>query len=351
MKILHVIGSLARGGAERQLFLLCQASRQEADHCVVVFRPGGKWASMLTAIGVEVIALDCPLTHPLAVFRLRGVIVRQSPDLVHCWLPSANILGAFAAGSIPVVASIRNVDDWKPLYYRLLERLAVPFWDSVISNSHAGAELTRRAGVASRSITVIPNGVEHGALSRISNLIPTICTASRLVAQKRVDRIVDAARLLPGMKFLIAGDGPLRASLESEAPPNIRFLGEIDDIAWLYASSDLFVLASSREGTSNALIEAMSAGCVPVVTDVGDNARIVTDGVSGKVVSREASGGEIAAAIESSLGSLDGMRRAAEQAVKQFTVPAMARRTLEVYRNACSLPGLHQLDRARRRTA
>ena len=67
----------------------------------------------------------------------------------------------------------------------------------------------------------------------------------------------------------------------------IRFLGWRDDVHDLYATLVLFTLASRSEGTSVSLLEAMSAGLCPVVTDVGGNADILGEELKHRLVPPE----------------------------------------------------------------
>ena len=87
----------------------------------------------------------------------------------------------------------------------------------------------------------------------------------------------------------IVGDGRLREELEVYAESlglteNIEFLGKRKDVEELLMHSKVFVLPSKSEGLSIAMIEAMSAGVVPVVPDVGDLGDRVIDGVNGYLI-------------------------------------------------------------------
>jgi glycosyltransferase involved in cell wall biosynthesis len=96
-------------------------------------------------------------------------------------------------------------------------------------------------------------------------------------------------RLSKRSVLLIAGDGPLRTSLEQLATDlgisdRIRFLGMRKDIPALMAAADAYVMSSAWEGFPMALLES-SASALPIVaTDVGGNPEIVLDGISGFLV-------------------------------------------------------------------
>jgi glycosyltransferase involved in cell wall biosynthesis len=94
-----------------------------------------------------------------------------------------------------------------------------------------------------------------------------------------------AARIhqqLPGVEFLLAGDGPLRPDLEREAQTlglgeRVVFLGDRRDIAAVLASMDVAVLTSDSEGLSNVILEAMAAGLPVVAYNVGGNGELVDE--------------------------------------------------------------------------
>lgn len=344
MRILHFIPTLGAGGAERQLYLLCRQTHANVDHMVAATWREGKWAQPLRDIDIAVRCLNAGLRDPRLVLRMRAEIARTEPDLIHCWLPSMNVTGALVAGSTPIIASIRNVDDWKPWLYRLADRVLAPYWSAIIANSHAGAvQFARAAGLDPASVEVVPNGIPPRRFQpKPPGALRVILTACRLVPQKRLDRILSAARLLPEFRFRIAGSGPERVALQATAPDNVEFLGELPDVSREFDAAGFFMLASDREGTSNALLEAMQAGCVPVVTPAGDNGRIVEDGVAGRVVGDP---GQLALAVNDCLSNWESFSEAARKSAARFTVPAMAERTLCVYRSLARATGTNPLPR------
>ena len=65
---------------------------------------------------------------------------------------------------------------------------------------------------------------------------------------------------------------------------NIEFLGEVGDVAPLIKKSDIGVLCSHQEGFSNSILECMAAGLPMVVTNVGGNSEVISDGINGLIV-------------------------------------------------------------------
>src|SRR5207249_3082155 len=94
---------------------------------------------------------------------------------------------------------------------------------------------------------------------------PVILMPARLDGQKGHDVLLRAAAEVPEAMFALAGEGPLRASLEAQAAAagiadRVVFLGHRTDIPELLAAADVFALPSLYEGSSLAVLEAMAAG-------------------------------------------------------------------------------------------
>ncbi len=190
--------------------------------------------------------------------------------------------------------------------YRLIEQLLAPFTDRLIAVSQEVQEdlVALRVAPASK-FTVLPLGFDlqpftadeerasraaalRGAWGvRDGEVVVTL--VARLVAIKRVDRFLKLAAALadePAVRFVVVGDGELRAELQDTA--QARLLGERlvwagfrRDIPDVCFASDVVVLTSDNEGTPVSLIEAQAAALPVLATDVGGVRSVVEHGVSG----------------------------------------------------------------------
>ena len=120
-----------------------------------------------------------------------------------------------------------------------------------------------------------------------------VTCVGRLAAQKRLDDLVWAIELLghhaPTAHLLLVGDGPERSRLEQFSEQagcrrRIRFAGHRDDVAAIWAASDVAWLASDFEGQSNSLMEAMAAGLPVLASNIPANAELVVDQQTGHLV-------------------------------------------------------------------
>jgi glycosyltransferase involved in cell wall biosynthesis len=135
--------------------------------------------------------------------------------------------------------------------------------------------------------------------------------------------------------ILLAGEGPMRAAIESEAGDAVRLLGQQRDVRRVLAAADFFVLPSQREGLSFALLEAMALGLAPIVSDAAGNVEAVGD--TGVVVPYGDAASLAAALVRLARDAKErGLlgTRARERVETNFRADEMLRRTREVYETA-----------------
>ncbi len=158
----------------------------------------------------------------------------------------------------------------------------------------------------------------------------TLLSVGSLIPRKGHELIIAALAELPDASLMIAGSGPLRAELERVArekgvTARVRFLGEIahDDLTDAYRAADMFVLASSREGWANVLLEAMACGTPVVATNVNGTPEVIQDSALGQLV-EERSAPALAQAI-TALRLRTPDRNAVRTYAEQFSWEATAR--------------------------
>jgi glycosyltransferase involved in cell wall biosynthesis len=173
-------------------------------------------------------------------------------------------------------------------------------------------------------------------------------TIGRLVPIKGLDVFLEAvARIAHDgtrpVRFIIAGDGPLRQPLEAQRDRlglanDCTFLGEISDIRGFYAACDLVVMSSRNEGAPIVLLEAMAAGKAVVATSVGGVPDMVEDGVSAMLV-RSDDVDALAEAMRRLIdddGRRERIARAAWQRADRFSLAEFASGTDRLYRQLAS---------------
>ncbi|SVE17463.1 uncharacterized protein METZ01_LOCUS470317 [marine metagenome] len=140
--------------------------------------------------------------------------------------------------------------------------------------------------------------------------------------------------------FFIVGDGELRDELESIVSAlglesAVRFLGWRQDLATIYAASDLFVLTSRNEGTPVALIEAMASGVPGISTDVGGVRDVMTSPSVGSVVpfgDAEALAGSVLSLLAAGTAERRAMgMRARDVVSKRFTMDRLVEEIADLY--------------------
>jgi len=217
---------------------------------------------------------------------------------------------------LPVVLTARGSDTSQfPRYWlpRRMIRRALAEADGLVAVSAALKEGLVALGVAPERIVVLRNGVDldlfrppadRDALRRGFGLDgPALLSVGLLIPRKRHHLTIRALASLPGVRLLIAGEGPERGALEALADrlgvaDRVRFLGPVPhrDLPALYGAADVMVLASEREGWANVILEAMACGTPVVATPAwGSREAVGTEGAG--VVVEEASEQAIAAAV------------------------------------------------------
>ena len=355
MTVLHVISGLGGGGAEAMMVQLaiCLQGRGFQQH-VISLTGRGRRANDLERQKIPVTYLQLssvPRAIP-ALWATVALVCRLNPDVIQGWMYHGDLVAALAHRAVPNHSKRRlfwgirasNMDDAR--YRRLIKwgaRLSA--WpDAIIANSSAGAHFHVTKGYRPRRLEVIPNGIDvakfHPDPARRQKVRAELGidpNAVIVIHVARVDPMKDhatsiaALAALPNVTGLLVGIGTEALVL----PRNVRGLGERADVTSLYAASDI-VLSSSAfgEGFSNAIAEGMSAGLVPVATDVGDVRSIV--GETGPVVSR----GDVSAlvcAIRNEAGrSLEEQRRrglrARDRIAQFYSVERMTERFVQLYR-------------------
>jgi glycosyltransferase involved in cell wall biosynthesis len=227
--------------------------------------------------------------------------------------------------------------------YRGLDRGLRRLTDVLVTPSHAMARLlAERVGYDLEELVVVPNGVDVPAapLER-GDLVGTIAL---LEPVKGLEYLIDAARLLPGTRFVIFGTGSQEAELRERADGlPVEFAGYVPSAQALPRLS-VFVLPSIMENSPLALLEAMAAGIPVVASDVGG----IPEYAPREALVRPRDPQALAAAIRALEDPAVARERrtAGRAAAQERSARRTAERMLELYAAALSRPGSRSARRS-----
>ncbi len=240
-----------------------------------------------------------------AILQVRKILRTELPDVLNTHTAKAGVIGRLAAFSLgkkrpAIVHTIHGhllygyFSKTKTFIFMLIEKLLASRSDVLIAAGDKVKNELLRAGIGREEIYVVARPsvrlyeLESKSVSRakfgISESEVVIGWLGRLAQVKRPDRVIELAKKMNDLTFVIGGDGDLLDSLRIDLPSNVRLVG------WtrpeeIWTASDIALLTSDNEAQPISLIEAGLAGIPAVAENVGSVSEVIDNGVSGILVS------------------------------------------------------------------
>lgn len=367
MKILHVITTINRGGAENHLKdLICgQILCGGATVACAYLKGDDYWSVALGEMGCVVRGVEMTRYGQLRpAVRLRNLITEFAPDIIHAHLAPAELYTRIALWGdtrTPLIISRHNHNR----FYKGFGAEAVERW--VTSRAHAFigiSQSVRRHFVdqipsLSTRFDVVPYGIDPSPMESVSpevrselrrewgvdNDTVLFGTVARLVPIKALHVLLEGFAKLhvsqphTSMRLVLIGAGPLEADLKQRAlelglDDSVIWAGFRQDIPVVMNALDVFVLTSLSEGFGLVLLEAMSASKPVISTNVSALPEIVLEGETGLMVPPEnpdALAKSMLVLVSDALLRERLGKAGHARVVSNFSLDAMWAKTMEIY--------------------
>lgn len=293
MRILRIIARLNVGGPARHVVWLHEGLAAEGHECLLVtgtVPPGEQdMSAFATAHGVTPVVIpsmsrELSLRDLVTIWRVWRLMRAFRPDVVHTHTAKAGAVGRIAGLFHRRAKFVHTYHGhvfhsyygrWKTRFFLAIERLLARLnTDRIVVLSDQQLREIRddfRVG-RPEQFAVVPLGVDleelRGGARSESDRPLVVGIVGRITAIKNHELFLRVAERLRGRaRFVVFGDGELRASLERRAT-NVEFAGTLP-AREVYASLDIVALTSRNEGTPLAIIEAMACGKPVISTAVG----------------------------------------------------------------------------------
>jgi glycosyltransferase involved in cell wall biosynthesis len=295
LRILHLIATFGKGGAERQLSLLAPAMAREGLSVCIAYHTGGPNLQALKNADISLVQLPTRHNHdPRRLTDISIIANNFQPDIIQTWLLQMDVIGGIVAHlrGTPHVLSERSSSaayqhpNWKQNTRVMIGRRA----QAIVANSDGGLKYWSGLGARGelrviRNIATppIPNVPANDFGLNGKRLLLAAC---RLSHEKNVPVIVNtlaiALRNLPEHHAILFGDGPQRANTKAMIASTglsdrLHLGGYTAELSWWMQRSDAFLSASLVEGHPNVVIEAAFAQCPMVLSDIPAHREFTVD--------------------------------------------------------------------------
>jgi glycosyltransferase involved in cell wall biosynthesis len=302
--LLIVVPSLACGGLERNVSLLCAYINTDAFNVHLAVADNRRPFYKISNPHVQVYDLGCTRVRAI-VAPLRKLVNDIQPDILLSTANHLNLMLAMARRSFPPKmkllareSSIVSINSrrakWAPLY-NLLQKIYYRRVDAVVCQSeYMRNDLMKHYGFPSHKLAIIHNAVQQPEVageSQPANDCLQLLTVGRLSEEKGHERVIRAlAQVNRTFQYHIVGEGAMHSSIQAL----INELGLQQKVTLMGSSSapfrqsvkpHLFLMGSFYEGFPNVLIEANSVGIPVLAFDVpGGIAEVLQPGFNGELV-------------------------------------------------------------------
>ncbi|MSP59302.1 MAG: glycosyltransferase family 1 protein [Myxococcales bacterium] len=381
LRVLHIITRLIVGGAQENTLFTAIGQHNTKGMRVTLLAgiddgPEGNLHDRAHQAGLdlqlmrELVRPIAPTTDAVAFARLCAFIRRGRYDVVHTHSSKAGILGRIAARAVgtPIIVHTlhslvfgEHAAPWKNALYVRLKKLCAPMTHKIISVCDATKDGAIAAGIGTlEQHLTIYSGFHIEPFLRVRDALPVaeakrrlglapehlvVGKVARLFPQKGHDHFLAAARLIaarePRARFLLVGDGILRADLEAQTRQwGIRdrfvFAGLVapPDVPAHIQAMDVAVHTSIREGLARVIPQASAVGKPVVAFALDGTPEAISHGVSG-FLTTPYDAPEVADRVLEILDDAPRKRAMGEAgrafAGANFPVEVMVRRVNEVY--------------------
>jgi len=304
------------GGAERQILALAPLLAERGVAIDVLTKRYAGLDAFELVQGIPVHRLPIPGPKPVAALSYSmsaiPILKRLQPDLIHAHellSPATTAVLAKRVLGFPSIAKVLRggqLGDIAKIMRRRVGRVRMKalckMLDGFVVISKEIEEELAAHGVPQEKRYFIPNGVDINRFRPVQNEkrlrirkhlgldldAVIVVFAGRLVAEKRVDMLLRCWQTLGDAadtaKLLVLGDGEEHGALLQLAGQGVAMLGQQDRVADYLQAADIFVLPSSTEGLSNAILEAMATGLAVIATEVGGAPDVIEHKTSGWLI-------------------------------------------------------------------
>lgn len=304
MRILHIISSLQRGGAEMALANLLMQLQTHASHAVIFFHDGPV-RNMIEDLGIPCIQIRTwgSYANPLFFLKLINKVKFFTPDCIHTDLWAANLLGRLCARllRIPCVSVVHAMTEHEGRTRTIIDRIVPCTPTTYVAVSQAVQQsLATHKRLHAAPCVIIKNGINAAALQKNSVAVRIdkqsdtflIGAVGRLITEKNYAVLLHSFAQLhkvhEHIELMIIGSGPEEIPLKKLAEQ----LQISHKINWLgnrlahpyYQFFDCYVQPSKTEGLSIALLEALSCSLPVIVTGKQKSHEVIQDGLHGIVI-------------------------------------------------------------------
>jgi glycosyltransferase involved in cell wall biosynthesis len=323
IRVVHIITKLEFGGAQMNTLYTVEHLDREHFKVALIAGVGGYMAPRAKALQDTRCYFIPEMRRSISVLRdwraflkIRRILKKLRPHIVHTHSSKAGILGrwaAYAAGVPIIIHTIHGfafseyLPAWRNMLYVFLERITARVTTQFISVSRANIDEGKSRGILGEHDAVnIRSGVDirrfaNAKVDReeklaelgIQNGAKVVAMVSCLKPQKapldfvRVARYVH--RQMPDVRFLFVGDGEMRPMFEERVRESgledvVKLTGWREDVPEIMKSVDVLLLTSLWEGLPQVYPQAMAAGVPIVGTDIAGADEVVHDNVTGILV-------------------------------------------------------------------